>query len=884
MLRAMSRTLFLACHLGCAAVASLSLVACGDDDGVMTPTADASVDGAVDGAVPESCGVVAELDTSGTSGHAEPLGAAAGEARAGRIRADQLPADAWGLLHWRGDDFVLANDHIAVVIEDVGDSDGYDPFGGRPVGLAAVEGGQLVRPANFNEAGIGLARFLVATETVTVVNDGSDGNAAVVRAVGPMRPIPFIDELAAALAPGEYGDIDGAIDYVLEPDADHVDVFYTFRSERPTPTRVATVIDLFFQPERMPRVIPGQGFGPFEAGTPWIGFVDDGATSYAWRPPSGELRPFLEISGALAVLQPMVNMDPCAQTRVPMGRLHIGGPGLDGLVAAIARSEGEADREITGLVTEADGSTPIPDARVHAQLADGTYLTRARTDGSGRYRLHVPDATAVEVLAYRPGDALVGPLAVAAASPGVDVMFGPSGFIAVNATDTADGSAMPARVQVIPRATVARPPPTFGEPLELNERLHIAFPTDGEVTLRAAVGTHQVIVSRGYEYEIVSQDVTVAADATVMVNAPLERVVDTTGMLCADYHVHTHASPDADDTVERKLAAAVADGLEIALRSDHEWIGDFEPKIAEMGIGDYIYGVGSEELTTFLYGHFGVFPLVADDTLPNRGAIGWVGEAAPALFDMVRARPEAPSFIINHPRAFGGFGAAGAYFDAAGYDPVTATPRRPEMWDDEFTLVEVFNESDFDENRDGSVADWLSLLGSGRRVFAVGSSDSHHVDSTPVGYPRTCLPIGTDDPRTLTSEMVQTVTEAGQGRISGGIYVDAVARGDVGPGGDLDGAMATEMVHVTVQAATWIAAKRLEVIVDGVTTEMITLDATTVDPSNPVIRFENDIEIDVADGGPYTYAIFVVHGDEELLPVHPAKRAFGVTNPIFFHR
>ena len=56
-----------------------------------------------------------------------------------------------GLVTWKDGDFVLANDKVALVIEDVGDSDLYDPWGGRPVGLARVEGGKLVEPNNFGE-------------------------------------------------------------------------------------------------------------------------------------------------------------------------------------------------------------------------------------------------------------------------------------------------------------------------------------------------------------------------------------------------------------------------------------------------------------------------------------------------------------------------------------------------------------------------------------------------------------------------------------------------------------------------------------------------------------------------------------------------------------
>ena len=62
----------------------------------------------------------------------------------------------------------------------------------------------------------------------------------------------------------------------------------------------------------------------------------------------------------------------------------------------------------------------------------------------------------------------------------------------------------------------------------------------------------------------------------------------------------------------------------------------------------------------------------------------------------------------------------------------------------QLVLVEVFNESDFDANMDGTVRDWFSLLAHGGRVFAVGSSDSHQVADKPVGYPRTCVDVGVD--------------------------------------------------------------------------------------------------------------------------------------------
>src|SRR5438128_887043 len=56
-------------------------------------------------------------------GHADPLHASATEARAGRIKPGDLPVVPGALITWAPGDYVLANDKVALVIEDVGDSD-----------------------------------------------------------------------------------------------------------------------------------------------------------------------------------------------------------------------------------------------------------------------------------------------------------------------------------------------------------------------------------------------------------------------------------------------------------------------------------------------------------------------------------------------------------------------------------------------------------------------------------------------------------------------------------------------------------------------------------------------------------------------------------------
>ena len=49
------------------------------------------------------------------------------------------------------------------------------------------------------------------------------------------------------------------------------------------------------------------------------------------------------------------------------------------------------------------------------------------------------------------------------------------------------------------------------------------------------------------------------------------------------------------------------------------------------------------------------------------------------------------------------------------------------------------------------MADWFSMLSHGKNVWAVGNSDSHHIRTSPVGYPRTCIRFGHDDPEKLSA-------------------------------------------------------------------------------------------------------------------------------------
>ena len=849
------------------ATALTALTGCGDD--------------------PESCAPGLPPDGD-VDGHPQPLAAGPTEARAGRISAAaQLPATTLGLATWAVGDYVLANDRVALVIEDVGPSDLYDPWGGRPVGMALVQGGALVQPADFGELFLLLGRATVVTESVTVVNDGADGGPAVIRARGRMAHLPFLEPLLAAILSDGFRDVEAAIDYSLAPGADVIEITFHLSSGRTYDSLVGKVLHGFMYTDRMRAVVPGKGFTTDLNSAAWAEFVDDDGASWGYQAADGPLGGSLAASGFIGALNDELTFAGCSLTTRPHARILIGGPGLDGLEVARARYEGAAQRTITGTVANLPAGTS---GRVHAVDAAGVYLTRAPVDPAGAFTLHLPAAGAVTLSAVVGGE-IAATATVADGATTATVTLPALATIAIDRVVDDAGATIPARVQVLPAAGAPAPadlPDTFGEVEPPSGRHAVRFHTGAALRLPVVAGRYRVIVSRGPEYELFERTLDLGAGTTTPLAPVLERVVDTTGVQCGDFHVHTVRSNDAEDDAADKVMSAMADGVEILVRSDHEWVDDFQPLIEERGWERWAVGVGSVEMTSFqIWGHFGVFPLAPDPGKVNNGAPTWqtfpsadepdaeiVTLGPTEVFDAVRARPERPTIIMNHP--IGGTD----YFSYVGLDPMTGMVAQPQHWDEEFTLIEVFNNSGWRHNLEGTVAAWFALLGTGRPVFAVGSSDSHGLRTSPVGYPRTCIRLGTDDPRALDGDRIRDQLAAGHATVAGGIYVDA-AVGAARPG-DTATTGAVAMVDVHVQAASWVDVDTVEVIVDGEVADAFTVTAADADPRNPASRWRRAVAVDVAPAG--SWVVIATTGAGDLAPVHPGRAAFGVTNPIFLRR
>ena len=811
---------------------------------------------------------------SGNDGSGDPFGArAAGQARAGRIHdTAQIVQPDNARNKVRVNDFVLANDKIAVYIEAEGESDGYNPLGGDVLGLETIGlDGRPTGVSQYNETLVMLARQTVQPEKVSVLADGSDGKAAIVRVSGKLVNVPFLDTFAG-LIPDEYG-FPAALDYVLEPGAARVLVRFNLVNTRTDPVDFTNKQYFgFFQANRSQVFTESRGFDEPKGESDWVAF-DSRKSAFLVHAVGSKLRPEIGISGFQLYSVKGLALDACATKTVDYVEMVVGAPGIDGVLEAKRATYAEpAWREIRGTLKETGGG-PLADALVHATAADGRYLSRAVTDGAGAYVLHVP-----------PGEALITPTlkgwVIPAATPApagvptVDLSLPKRATIEIIVKDATTSEPLPARVQVIPSTKIASAPAAFGiKDEDINGRLWSDFAITGTLQLPVPPGQYRVVVTRGYEYELFDSPAIATEGTTTTLTAALLHSVESNGVMCADFHIHSHFSADSDDEPELKVRGAVGDGLEIPVSSEHEWIIDFQPIIQRLGLAKWAYGFPSEELTTFAWGHFGIIPIRQNPDAVNNGAAPWIGKKPPEFFRSVNAREERPVLIVNHPTgaAFQG------YFSASSFDRATAKGS-DELWSDEFTALEIFSNNDFEEVRDTAGADWFALLNAGKTYWATGASDSHHERSSPVGWPRTCLTFGHDDPTKLSAEIVRDVLRVGAATISGGLMMTVAGPDAIGPGG-----MSTKGAYkVTVQCPGWLSASSLEVIVDGLTTQ--TLPLTPLAGPGPGKKYELTVDVQPpAQSKPRHWVVFhAKSGAADLAPLHPGKKAFAFSNPIFF--
>lgn len=396
----------------------------------------------------------------------------------------------------------------------------------------------------------------------------------------------------------------------------------------------------------------------------------------------------------------------------------------------------------------------------------------------------------------------------------------------------------------------------------------------GNATMHVRPGTYEIVVSRGPEYDLHRETVTVDAGETASVAATVRRVVDTTGWIAADLHLHSVGSIDSSMDLDERLLSLAAEGVEWPVSTDHNFVTDYGPVIDRLGLWPWMNHSIGLELTTLESGHFNGYPLDYEVGPITHGAFEWARRPPAEIFDTLREMgahgPENTIVQVNHARD-----TILGYFDQYNRDALTARPGEPGLFDfaitpsgpafvDEegdttfsldFDALEILNGKLFWQIRhyripeplpegvdpetappagtilvddDGEVAfpgvvdDWFNLLNLGERFIGIGTSDSHSEEDE-AGYFRTMVYVGADDPRGIDELDFVRGLQSRRVVATNGPLVDFSIDGTAMGGETRTNDGQVEMT-VTVTSAPWIGVSRVNIIRNGLLARTLTIE------------------------------------------------------------
>lgn len=402
---------------------------------------------------------------------------------------------------------------------------------------------------------------------------------------------------------------------------------------------------------------------------------------------------------------------------------------------------------------------------------------------------------------------------------------------------------------------------------------------DGRAEGPVRPGRYRVTVSRGPAYALDQQEVDLVAGQLTRVAAVVRRVLPARGRVAADLHVHASGSVDADVALPDRAASYAAEGIDFLAMTEHNFVEDLQPVIDELGLTDFVHATVGIELSSLEAGHWNAYPLDYDAGSVTHGSVPWFRRKPQAVFDDLRAHgkygPDDTIVQVNHPRDAiqGYFNAYGMTGDALSGEatrdfpgkPGTFAPSGPGFGQGAFSLdfdaVEILTGKRFDllhtfrvpdvnpERCDvpspravcklapgavvrdsqgqvaypGSVEDWEHLLDAGRRITAVGNSDSHKLLDGEGGYPRNLIDLGHELPASAAAlderEVVRAI-KAGRVSVTTAPEITLTAVGAGGaelPAGSVVQADAsgTVQLHVIVEAAPWVDVTQAQLFVPG---------------------------------------------------------------------
>ncbi len=549
----------------------------------------------------------------------------------------------------------------------------------------------------------------------------------------------------------------------------------------------------------------------------------------------------------------------------------------------------------------------IPTASVHGRVtgtedralvigrdSQGNPQVRGLANERGEFDLDVPTSVVQWYAAIDPGRGS-GLATFLPGTPGPLVLdVSPGGELHVTAVDA--DTRKPLTARLVFHGVYGTVDPSFGPDYRASGAGPIIDSLRGDVTTPLPAGRYRVAATKGLEWSIDAQLVTIAPGRTTQIELAPRHVVPTPGVLGCDLHVHARPSFDSPVAPEDRVLSLAAAGIDFAVPTEHNTVGNYAPSIATLDLGLEILSVTGVEVTTYSkgFGHFGVFPFPVGTPVPpfKHTTMG-------AIFRAVRSGDKNRYFQLNHPRLPNGIG----YFNNIGFDPKAPRTRIRNRVD--FDGIEVYNgyDSERPERVDQVLHDYWALLDFGWRYAATGSSDSHRIQFHWAGYPRTMVTVDPEaTPQTDAAPVDPLVVVAnirkGHAVVTSGPTIEFVLA-DTRPGDEVATTDDPIHGHLRVRAAPWVDVASIEIVAGQIgagyrvaqtlevaprPTQIGPEPGTLSEAQDRTIRFDRDIDVDVGpDNG---WVEVIVRGNrrmDDVLPFMPIP-PMAFTNPVYVVR
>lgn len=702
-------------------------------------------------------------------------------------------------------DYLLTNENAAFVITGKGPQKTYYHYNGILVDAVALDHCEQIVNENFFEMPLMVSRLNIAhqalstfrafnAERIEVINDGSDGKAAIVRATGSDDIYWLLElELVARAA------LEGSPKVRSEPLGLAIEVNYILEPHSPTLKIEYRLINQLndFNSLSMAFVLLSSGGGPllntfsaFDAdieglnlkyGIPWV-TASDGNGGYAYGATSDVLTT-THIAGVDALFDARqfgntwfgqllaANGHPKDTLKKDFYVTVNQGDELATVKAYLATTPASVktvNTLVNGSVTETQSGTPLSGVKVEFQtqkqnfLKDWPWETFLTTysDANGRFGgdipliSYLPSDQAYRVIASSEGRQASAPADIQPAQTNdISLGLGEEGNISYRLVDQ-DGKPSPGRVSVY----------------QNNALVKRLYSVTGSGDFKLPPGNYDVGISRGFEYAVVDTPLGVSPGITASLNATLRHMVDTTGYLSFDAHVHSTPSPDSTASVTDRIRTAAATGLEVVVATDHEIMTDLKPAVAEVQAQDVVATVIGQEVTAAVPNHTIAYPLNYNpDAQPPRQFVAWHGKDIAGIF-AEEAKNGAQIRTFAHPRS--------DYLNLIQWDRLAGAPGMTDptvlgfpadatLWSWDFEAMEYMNgpEKVFSS---GLFEDWMSFINHGHRIAGTGASDVHDLELP--GMPRNYYVSPTDKPREFQEADLISAVKKGQLVVSTGAF------------------------------------------------------------------------------------------------------------------